>query len=699
MTKRTIRKAIYRFLIMMALVLSLLSCPVINAFAEEEVPYDTYTYDYWEDIVYTPAAYVPGRVIYGNDLKYGNERIGNFNNPQDICKADNGCVYIADTGNNRIVVLNGELNNVVKVYDSFTNEGIDDFFNAPTGVCVSSKNQLYIADSLNRRIVILDAYDGTFIDIVDNPQSEMLGEGYVFTPLKVSVDYADRIYCVAQNMFEGIMVFESDGVFTGFFGTIDVKISLWEKFWRKLATKEERNKSKLFIPTEFTGIDVDEEGFIYATNIDSEGKHAVRRLNPKGEDVIRAGANGNVGGDIKITGTTEYAGPSQIIDVVYRHNGIYSMLDRKRGRIFTYDAEGSLLYIFGGLGSQAGTFSMPAAIEDINNELVVLDSNRAVITTFKATEYGNLINEATALRYNGNEAESVSKWKKVLMLNENLEIANSGIGKAYLTQGDNVTAMHYFKLAMNKEYYSLAYRRYRNGILKENLKYILTGIVIFIAVLFAVLKLRKPKTEKAKNINLIYTLSHPSDGFYWIRRKDSGNVKLSLLMLFIFAVSFSLNRYLAGFAVNDINYKDVNIVTEFIGIVTLFILVCAANWSVTCLMNGTGRFKDIVIVASYSLLPLNLVIIPATIYSQFVTLDEKAFYLMIIGIGTVWSIVMAVTGVMRIHGYSLAKTLLTLILTIVAIFIIIFLILLLTDLINQVYLFIKSIYLELLFRT
>ena len=42
----------------------------------------------------------------------------------------------------------------------------------------------------------------------------------MFTPLKVSVDYAGRVYCVAQNMFEGIMVFDTNGQFTGFFGTI-----------------------------------------------------------------------------------------------------------------------------------------------------------------------------------------------------------------------------------------------------------------------------------------------------------------------------------------------------------------------------------------------------------------------------------------------------------------------------------------------
>ena len=188
--------------------------------------------------------------------------------------------------------------------------------------------------------------DGTFVKYVKNPQSEVLDEGYVFTPLRVSVDYADRVYVIAQNMFQGIMVFSEEGVFTGFFGTISVKISLWEKFWRKLATKEERGKQQLFIPTEFTGIDVDDEGFVYASNKDTDGLQAVRRLNPKGEDVIRRGPHANLGGDRVFGSVGNYAGPSQIVDVVYRGHGTYSLLDSRRGRIFTYDHEGNLLYIF-----------------------------------------------------------------------------------------------------------------------------------------------------------------------------------------------------------------------------------------------------------------------------------------------------------------------------------------------------------------
>lgn len=495
-----ISKLVNRILISIASACLIVSCMPMGAMADE-LPYTAYNYNYWEDIVYTPSAYEPNKSITGIDLEYEGESIGNFVSPQDLCISGDGLIYLADTGNNRIVVMDAQMTKVVNIITSFKNEGVEDSFNAPYGVAVSESNQLYIADSQNNRVVVLNE-DGSLARIVANPQSEVLEPGFVFVPLKVTVDYADRVYVIAQNMFEGIMVFETDGQFAGFFGTINVKISLWERFWRKIASKEERAKSQLFIPTEFTGIDIDPSGFVYATNIDSEGKQGVRRLNPKGQDVIKKGANENLGGDLSIEGTTDFAGPSQFTDVVYRENGIYSCLDRRRGRIFTYDHEGNLLYIFGGLGTQTGTFSMPVAIEKINGDLAVLDANNANVTYFNETEYGRLINEAVSLRYDGDEAEATKLWEQVLILDENNELANTGIGKAYLTGGDYVQAMKYLKLGMARDYYSVAYKRYRNEQLTKYANVYLSAIIIVVIAVIVVNTLKKKgiiKIQSKKN--------------------------------------------------------------------------------------------------------------------------------------------------------------------------------------------------------
>lgn len=458
----------------------------------EELPYDTYNYNYREYIVMTPAAYVPDEAVTGQMAGAGA-----FNEPQDFCVAEDGKVYVADTKNNRIVVLNKEMTETVLVIDGFDNEGTADTFNQPYGVCVSENGQLYIADSMNKRIVVLTP-EGEFIKIIDNPQSEILEDDFEFVPLKVTVDYADRVYVISRNAFEGILVFESDGNFTGYFGTIEVKITLWDKFWRKIATKEERAKQQLFIPTEFTGMDVDDGGFIYATNIDSDGVQAVRRLNPQGKDVIQKGENENVGGDIVMGTYGDYGGPSEITDVVYRGKGMYSMLDRKRGRVFTYDKEGNLLYIFGGLGSQEGTFNTPVAIEESEGQLLVLDAYHGSIMKFDATEYGSLINQAVGLRFDGDETQAIEVWEGVLRLDENNELANSGIGKAYLTAGENAKAMKYLELGMNRKYYSVAWKRYRNEILTENMNMIMTLLVVLVIAWLVYSKFLKKKLKERK---------------------------------------------------------------------------------------------------------------------------------------------------------------------------------------------------------
>lgn len=461
----------------------------ITAMADQ-LPYDSYNYDYREYIHYTPSPYIPSRTVSGLDFTYNGEDLGAFKTPQDMCQAPNGDIYIADSGNNRIVVLDYAMKKVLNVITTFNNNGTEDKFNEPYGVCVSEKGWIYVADKKNKRVVVLDENENVTL-IIENPQSESLDDSFQFNPLKITVDYADRVYVIAQNMFEGIMVFESNGQFTNFFGTINVEISAWDKFWKRLATKEERANQQLYIPTEFTGIDIDPEGFVYASNIDANGVQGVRRLNPRGEDVIKKGSNENVGGDLQINGTSDYSGASQFTDVVYRGDGIYSCLDRKRGRIFTYDHEGNLLYIFGGLGTQEGTFSLPVAVEDIGGRIAVLDAAKACIICFEETEYGRLINEAVALRYDGDEAEAVALWERVLELDENNELANTGIGKAYLTAGDYEKAMYYLELGMARNYYSIAFKRYRNQILTENASWVLTGVAVLLLAWFGFKKWKK----------------------------------------------------------------------------------------------------------------------------------------------------------------------------------------------------------------
>lgn len=203
---------------------------------------------------------------------------------------------------------------------------------------------------------------------------------------------------------------------------------------------------------------------------------------------------------------------------------------------------------------------------------------------------------------------------------------------------------------------------------------------------------------KEKWAHLLYTITHPADGFYWIRHREKGSVPIAVLLVLCFGLCFSMNRILAGFVVNDVNVRSVNLLPELLAVVLLYVLLCVGNWSITCLMDGEGRFKDITIAVGYSLLPMIVCYVIATIVSRFVADNEQAFYSIIMALGVAYTVILMLIGIMQVHNYTLGKTLLTLLLTLLAVFIIIFLVSLITSFIGQVFMFLKSIYIELSFR-
>ncbi|MBQ9143093.1 MAG: YIP1 family protein [Lachnospiraceae bacterium] len=205
--------------------------------------------------------------------------------------------------------------------------------------------------------------------------------------------------------------------------------------------------------------------------------------------------------------------------------------------------------------------------------------------------------------------------------------------------------------------------------------------------------------SKEKWKYVLYTISHPMDGYYWIRHQDKGSVPIALLLVFIFSCCFTANRLLAGFVVNDLDPRGVDSLYELLGVLAFYLLICVSNWSVTCLMNGEGRMKDIAIAVGYGTVPISFSLIVATIFSQFVADDEQAFYTLIIAVGIAYGLIMILMGIMQVHNYTLGKTLVTLFITFVAMLIIIFLILLMSNLLGMVFNFFKSIYTELVFRS
>ena len=105
---------------------------------------------------------------------------------------------------------------------------------------------------------------------------------------------------------------------------------------------------------------------------------------------------------------------------------------------------------------------------------------------------GNLM-DPNDMEDDGDEAEAVALWERVLELDENNELANTGIGKAYLTAGDYEKALYYLELGMAREYYSIAFKRFRNQILIDNASWFLTGAAVLLVLWFGFKAWKKRK--------------------------------------------------------------------------------------------------------------------------------------------------------------------------------------------------------------
>ncbi|RAP76159.1 NHL repeat-containing protein [Paenibacillus montanisoli] len=461
-------------MLLLAAILSLLMTVAAVPPASAAAPYEAYNYDFYGDAVPLPAPYLPEYAITGKSLG-----VGDFNQPSDMYVAKDGAIYVLDSGNARVVVLDNTLN-VKQVIKSFDNNGKEDGFAAPEGLFVSEKNELYVADTEHNRIVVL-SNDGKLIKLIENPQSDILPKSFKFVPLKVTVDNADRIFVVARGVFEGIMQFDTDSAFMGYVGTISVSPSIMDRLWRSLSTKAQKQQMELFIPTEFASVDIDSKGFVYATAVDINSNETIKRLNPSGQDVLKRFGYWPVKGDIRFRMFGNNSGPSKLTDIKVLGGGMYVALDSNRARLFTYNDEGDLLHAFGGRGNQLGVFNNPVAVEQIGDKLAVLDKGKNNIAVFRPTAFGSLVREATIQHYSGNDQEAVKLWSQVLRLNTNYEIAYLGIGKSLLMEKKNEEAMEYFKLGMSRKNYSVAYKRYRREVMKDNFGTFMTVLISLIA--------------------------------------------------------------------------------------------------------------------------------------------------------------------------------------------------------------------------
>lgn len=395
---------------------------------------------------------------------------GFMNDPQDVFIDHKDNIYIADTGNNRILKLNPE-GEVVKVFDKA--DGVP--FNSPQGVFVDQEDNIWVGDTGNQRIATLYP-DGTDRKIYTRPDSNLLGDNFIFDPSKIYVNSVGYIYILKGST---LMSIDENNNFRGFIGANKVNFSLARALIRMFGTRSQRDRTAKPEPDAYTNFTIGKDGMIYGTVVSSENGEQIRKLNPVGNNVYPSAPFGYYGEIYVGDGTIL---PPSFVDIAVQDNGIITAVEKNNCKIYQYDQSGNLITVFGGRGATKGTFQVPSAIDvDSQGNIYLLDSSTGILQKYEPTDFIKLVHQAIFLEEEGRYDEAMNYWTQVLKIDANYALAHKGVGKLYYKQENWEDSMGSYFAADDKVGYSKAYKEYRHKFFRKNFPV----IVLLVAVLAA----------------------------------------------------------------------------------------------------------------------------------------------------------------------------------------------------------------------
>ena len=701
---------------MLFLLLLAVLCGTMTVSAAE-APYETYVFAYDSSVQITPNAYLPAEKIaaFGETL---------LKNPSDmVVDEERGLIAIADTGNNRIVLLNRNFEVTGTIGPFALPNGTEDTFDSPSGVFITEEDWLVVADTNHGRLVVFDK-DNRYLRTIDGPPAQVLPENFKYNPISVAVNAAGQFYVVSKNSNMGVMALDGDGGFQGFIGAQRVASNAAQLLWRAFMTEEQLARSVQFVPVEYSSLTIDHKGFVYVTcsSIDRfelyntihsrsmDSTYApVKKINPAGTDVLRRNGFFPPAGDINFSpyDGDEAVGPSQISKVILLDNGMYMLLDSYGNKLFTYDSSGNLLFAFGGKGEALGLFSRLSAAAAWGDELLALDAETGAITVFRKTAYGALLDEVIGYQENREYDKAQGLWNELLGENNNFDLAYLGVGKALMEKGDLTGAMKYFELINNKLYYSKAYGLYRQEILQRWGLWILLGVLILI--LLAVWVFRKIAVHNQKTLASpaggglrdalllgFYVIFHPFNGYWALKGEKRGGVRSATILLALACLTQAIAAAASGFLSGD---EEASVGSGVLNLLAPLLLWCIANTCFTSLMDGKGSFRDVYVAVGTSTLPVTLLVLPCTVVSHFLILEELPILAMVTNVAYIWMAALIFFSMITVHDYTLGKNVLVSILTVLGMAFILFLLFIFVSLIGRMISLVSAVGTELSLRT
>ena len=666
---------------LIAVSLNSLSLSVVHA----ETPYRTFTIDGYSNVHETQTAYLPDRAL----TKFGEE---SFAGPSDMHVTDDGEIYVADTGNARIVVGNLE-GDLIKTMGEGT-------LVTPRGVFVTDNKHVYVADRDAKAVFEFDEL-GNVVNKYTKPENPLYGAMLDFLPLKIVVNDAGIMFIVCESNTNGIVEISplEGGTFLGYFGTNFASTDIRTIIYRVILTDAQRGKMVSNIPSTPDNFAIDDKGLIYTVTRGDEEK-TLKKLNIAGNNLL----------------DETYSDEIPAAVATGNHDNIF--VASQQGYIYEYTAEGDLLYVFGGAddGTQrVGLSTLVTAIQvDLEDNIYILDSDKAQIQIYEPTEFTNLLHEALYLYSNGRYSESKEPLTEVLNMNSMFNYANQAMGRAYFQEEDYEMSMDYAKLANDEEGYSDAFWEIRNVWLQNNIVS-LAGIILAIYIAWKILKAidnkknifggyRKWKNKIKENevvsdLNYAsYFMFHPIDGSYGIAREGRASYKAPTILLGIFIIEFVIDKYLRGFLQKQVPEGRYEVFSD-IGIILIVVLAITICHYLVCSINeGEGTVKKIYTFFMYSLMPYILLVPLRFVFTHILSLNEQFLITMVTTLILGWVAVLAVIAIKEVNNYTPKETVKVILLTIFTILILALVLFIIYVLWAQVFEFIAEVIREVVYR-
>lgn len=616
--------------------------------ANADAPYYSYYFNpATKETLSVPTPYEPLQYIQ-IEQQAGE---GGLKNPKDLFIDEENRLYIADTGNNRVLVTDrsGQVLRTIGLGE----------LNNPTGVFVRKNGLILVADSGNNRIVEY-TQEGSINREYKAPVSPLLGSGFSYHPIKIVVDSRDYMYVVSQGNQKGLIMLDSEGEFRGFFGANRVQASFSDIVIRMIYSREQR-KTVVNLPFSFNNVAMSGDGFLYATTSGLRGNQ-VRKLNAVGSDILP-----DAGRDFADPTLTSSTVKQNFTDVALDSYGNMTIIDNQYGRMYQYDANGRLLFVFGDKGNELGKVMNPSAIEfDSEGILYALDEAKNGIQTFRPTHFTRLVHEALLLYNEGHYEKAEEPWAEVLKLHSYYDLALQAMGQIKMRQGKSAEAMDYFKKVNDKSGYSEAYYEQRRMNARSHFEQAATPLLLSIIALYGTQKLlRRRKMSIGKWLDRtplgwfrlpLRVMFHPVAGFEALRYEGKGRIRDALVLVSLYVIVKIVYLLTVGYLYEETPLVYIQWTKEIFFAILPWLLWSICNYALTTISDGEGRFRDVLTASAYCLMPSIVFMLPLALLTRVLTIAEKDFFDLFSLVINGWGIILLFFSVRETHSYQTFKT-------------------------------------------